>query len=273
MGEFTQSYRGFLKKSLKSDRYYGFDVRALARIEPLLSFLYHEWWKVDLSGLEHLPESGPAVIVGNAAGGFVPWPALMLIYGLMAQKEKPRRVHVLMDIDWIEDERLRAMLVEVGFQPLTSQNMKRLISKGELVAIFPEGAAGACKPYSERYRVMDFDWTKLLPVAEEGTRLFPLATMGCDEALPVGWNLSSLAKFVGLPAFPITPFFPWFPFPANLASLPVKWKMKVMKDQKYKTSQDRDKLEEISKNQARYLEGEIQAELNRMLRARHRNIL
>lgn len=273
MSEFTQSYRGFLKKSLKSDRYHGFDVRALARVEPFLSFLYNEWWKVDLSGLENLPETGPAVIVGNASGAWVPWPALMLIYGLMAQKDKPRRVHVLLDLEWIEDERLHAGLVELGFAPLSSANMKRLLAKGELVAIFPEGSAGACKPFAERYRVMDFDWTKLLPAAEEGARIFPLATLGCDEALPVGWNLTKLAKFIGLPAFPITPFFPWLPFPANLASLPVRWKMKVLKDQKYNTSGDRDKLEEISKNQARYLEGEIQAELNRMLRARHRNIL
>jgi hypothetical protein len=65
--------------------------------------------------------------------------------------------------------------------------MKRLISKGELVAIFPEGLEGLSKPFHERYRLQEFDWTRLLPAVEEGVKIYPLSTVGADEAVPLSF--------------------------------------------------------------------------------------
>ena len=152
MSHFVSTYRDFVRQTVKSDRYWGFDVRVLARLEPFLSFLYFDWWKVKFDGLERLPKDGPAVIVGNQ-GSVLPWQALMLIYGLMSNADHPRRVHIMCDLDWIDDERLNAFLLEIGFVPWSSASMKRLLDRGEIVAIFPEGIAGLSKPYSQRYRL------------------------------------------------------------------------------------------------------------------------
>lgn len=175
------------------------------------------------------------------------------------------------DLDWIDDERLNAFLVEIGFVPWSSASMKRLFAKGEIVAIFPEGIAGLSKPYSQRYRLQEFDWTRLLPAVEEGVKVFPLSSLGCDEAVPLIHNAGRLAKFLKMPYFPISPFFPWFPFPLNLASRPISWKMNLMKEAKYEPSSDRDSLEEETKALSRRLEGEIQAQLNRDLRHRFKS--
>lgn len=267
MSNFVATYREFVRQSAKSDHYWGFDLRALARLEPFLSFLYFDWWKVKFDGLDRLPEKGPAVIVGNQ-GSVLPWQALMLIYGLMSNSKNPRRVHIMCDLDWIDDERLNAFLVEIGFVPWSSASMKRLFAKGEIVAIFPEGIAGLSKPYGQRYRLQEFDWTRLLPAVEEGVKIFPLSSLGCDEAVPLIHNAGRLAKFLKMPYFPISPFFPWLPFPLNLASRPISWKMHLMKEAKYEPSSDRDTLEEETKSLSRRLEGEIQAQLNRDLRQR-----
>lgn len=270
MSQFLSNYRDFLKQSAKSDRYHGFDMRVLARVEPVLSFLFHDWWRVDFNGLEKLPRDGAALVVGNS-GSFLPWPALMLLYALMSSRHNPRRVHIVADLDWIKDERLYSFLVELGFVPFSSANMKRLFAKGELVAIFPEGVPGLAKPYMGRDRLNVFDWVKILPAVEENVPIFPLATLGCDEAVPILTNFEKAAKFLNLPAFPITPFFPWLPFPLNLASLPTKWHMSLIKPLDYQAATDRDQVEETSMRQSQFAVGEIQSELNRLLRQQWRH--
>lgn len=264
---FATKYRPYLKSALKGDRHFGYDVRKLAKVEPLLAFLYNDWWRVNFTGLERLPSNGPALIAGNTSG-LLPWPAAMLAYALMQSRENPRRLNIVADLDWVEDENLYRTLVEIGFVPWSSANIKRLFAAGELVAIFPEGLAATTKPFTQRYRLMDFDWTQLLPAVEENVPIFPLATLGCDEAVPSLGNLPAIARLIELPAFPITPFFPWFPFPLNIASLPVKWTMSILKNDSYVQSDNRDNIEETAKSQSRFVEGEIQAELNRGLRKR-----
>jgi 1-acyl-sn-glycerol-3-phosphate acyltransferase len=263
---FAKAYRHYIKNTQQCDNYFGFDIRRLASVEPFLQFLYTDWWRVQFTGLETLPKEGPCLIVGNS-NGLIPWPAFMLMYALMSQ-DNPRRLTIVADMDWIEDERVHSYLLQLGFVPWSSTNLKYLFSKGEVVAIFPECLPASSKPFSERYRVREFDWTRLLPAIEEGTAIYPMATIGCDEASPTLVNLDSLAKFLGIPAYPVTPFFPWFPFPANLATLPVKWKMSVLKPTAYEAHSNRDTLEDTAKSQSRFVEGQIQAELNRLLRTR-----
>ncbi|MBS2001848.1 MAG: 1-acyl-sn-glycerol-3-phosphate acyltransferase [Cyanobacteria bacterium SZAS LIN-5] len=267
MPNFVQTYRNYIKNTRHCDNHFGFDLRRLAAIEPFLHFLYKDWWRVQSIGLDLLPKQGPALIVGNS-NGLIPWPAFMLMYALMSQ-ESPRRLTVVADMDWIEDERVHAFLLQVGFVPWSSTNLKYLFSKGELVAVFPEGLPATGKPFSERYRVREFDWSRLLPAFESGAPIYPVATIGCDEASPTLLNVETLSKLLSLPSFPVTPFFPWFPFPANLGSLPVKWKMTMLKPTPWEdTSGDRDALVDTARQHTRYVEGQIQAEINRMLRAR-----
>jgi 1-acyl-sn-glycerol-3-phosphate acyltransferase len=272
MPKFTKKYRRFIKETVRRKQTFGFDVRRLAGAEPLLGFLFNEWWHVELKGLDRLPKNEPALIIGNS-NGLVPWPALMLIYAAMSHKVNPRRINIVADMDWIDDERLHSALLELGFVPWSSENLKQLFSNGELVAVFPEGLPAVNKPFAERYRLREFDWTRLLPAIEQGVRIYPLATVGCDEAIPNILSFEHLKPFLSLPAFMATPFFPWLPFPLNLSSFPIKWYMSVSKPIAYKVEQNRDLLENTAKDTTRFVEGEIQAEINRMLRLRSKSFV
>lgn len=265
---FTTEYRDYIRTARKGQEF-GFRLKTVAKLERPLAFLYQDWWKVDLTGQKHLPEQGPVLLVGNT-GGILPWPGLMMLYALMADQKHPRRLNILADLDTIEDERLYNFLVELGFVSWSADNAKRLFNQGEIVAIFPEGLMGAIKPFRERYRVRSFDWTKFLPAIENKVPVLPLATLGPDESFPVTANLPGLARLLDMPAYPITPFFPWLPMPANLFSFPVKWKMRIMKPVDYSQGDSRDALEESAKKLALFVEGEVQAELNRLLRQRIR---
>src|SRR6516162_9630385 len=162
---FPNKYRSYIRKVQQSDDYFGFDVRALARIEPILKFLHDDWWRVNSEGFERLPETGPALIVSNASG-VIPWVALMLIYSLMVEKKNCRRVNIVTDMSWIENAGLRTALLEIGFVPWSSDNVKRLLSKGELLAMFPEYPGSVGKSWSMKNRVSEFDWTKFLSAIE-----------------------------------------------------------------------------------------------------------
>ncbi len=269
--DFDASFQKFIDNAESSDQYYGFDVQALARFKPFLEFLYADWWKVNFTGADKLPKEGPALIIGNQ-GSVLPWQAIMLSYGLLAHSELHKRVHIMYDLDWIADERVHAFLREIGFVPWSSSAMKRLFAKGEIVALFPEGVNGLTKPHSQRYRLQGFDWTRLLPAVEENVSIFPLSTLGCDEASPSMFNATKLASFLRLPYFPVTPFFPWLPVPFNLATLPGNWQMNIHNQAKYDTKgASRDVIENTCKQLSFSCEGEIQAELNRMLRGRNKS--
>lgn len=239
----------------------------MAQLEPLLGWLYKHWWHVDCHGLERLPEEGPALIVGNTAG-ILPWPGIMLAYALMTRRHCPRRLNIMCELGWIEDERLHHLARELGFVPWSADNARALFAKGELVAVFPEGVQGAVKPFAERYRLCDFDWTRVLPAIEENVKVYALATVGADESFPVIANLDPLAKILDIPAFPITPFMPLLPFPLNMASLPGHWQMHLLKPLDYEKGETRNERYETALSLSKNLEGEVQAELNRMLRAR-----
>jgi len=239
----------------------------MAQLEPILAWLYKHWWHVDCLGIERLPEEGPALIVGNTAG-ILPWPGIMLAYALMVKRISPRRLNIMCEMGWIEDERIHHLARELGFVPWSADNARALFAKGELVAVFPEGVQGAVKPFAERYRLREFDWTRILPAIEENVKIYPVATTGCDESFPIITNLEPLAKVLEIPAFPVTPFMPLLPFPFNMASLPGHWSIHVLKSLDYEKVETRNERYETALSLSRALEGEVQSELNRMLRAR-----
>ena len=239
----------------------------LSYTEPVLKFLHQLWWRVETIGFDCIPENGPALIVGNTSG-YVPWPALMLIYSLI--KNKNRVVYTLLDDDLIENEKLSTYLHALNFIPWSYDNAKQLLEKGEIVAIFPEDNSVLGKTISLRNRTRRFDWTKFLPAVELHIPIYPLATLGIDEANLVLYNSDFLCQLFKTKAFPITPFFPWLPFPFNLSTMPIPWKMKTLPALSYTLPQDREGIQEQAKKLALRAEGDIQAEINRLLRSRSR---
>ncbi len=268
---FSESHKSFVKTARKRTPF-GSNLKTMAQVEPLTSFLFNKWWKVDIKGLERIPDEGPALIVGNTSG-ILPWAGIMLAHALMNRKAFPRRINIACEMGWIEDERIHQLARELGFVPWSADNVKTLFAQGELVAVFPEGVQGAVKPFSERYRLRDFDWTRVLPAIEDKVPIIPLATLGVEESFPIVGNFEEMAKLLDLPAFPITPFMPLLPFPFNMISLPVNWKMKTLKTPDYKKTEDRNERYETAQTLAKEIEGEIQAELNRLLRTRIKAVL
>jgi 1-acyl-sn-glycerol-3-phosphate acyltransferase len=80
----------------------------------------------------------------------------------------------------------------------------------ELIGIYPEGQEVG-KPFRERYRLLDFHPGFVQLAIETGTP-HSCSTLGGDEIYPEFVNLKKLARFIGMPFYPLLFTFPWLPF-------------------------------------------------------------
>ena len=191
-------------------------------LAPLLRPLYRHWWRVETRGLEHVPDSGPALVVGNHAGT-LPFDALMVALALLDEHPAHRSLRMLA-ADLAFDLPVIAPLARKSGNTLAcAEDATRLLEAGELVGVWPEGYKGLGKPYRERYQLQRFGRGGFVEVAlRTGAPIVPVAVVGSEEIYPMLANLRRLARLLGLPYFPVTPTFPALG-PLGAIPLPSKW--------------------------------------------------
>ncbi len=258
--EFYSRYAG------SSDQY-GFSPEIIKQWMPLLQFLYEGYFDVKTVGLENIPRDGRAVLIGNHTG-VLPVDAFMTAAGIFLQHEAPRRVRCLSH-DFLQTTPFLKDLVKgFGAVPARYAVAKSLLENEELVFFYPEGARGTGKPFSLRYRLMDFDPGFVKAAIETGSPIIPITTIGGDEIYPLLGNFRSLARAIGAPYFPVTASFPWLPFPANIIPLPIKFLIKIGKPIYLDYPKERAADRRLRLQIARDFQYEIQKEVNGLLKQR-----
>jgi 1-acyl-sn-glycerol-3-phosphate acyltransferase len=203
---------------------YGMDSEIVELVRPIAGFLYRSWWRVEVSGLEHVPDAGGALLVANHAG-VIPWDGAMLSTALLEDHPESRMTRVLHD-RWVSAVPVLApMLASLGQIQALPENAERLLGNGQVIAVFPEGRRGAAKIFRDRYQLTGFEVSEYVRAAmKQSAPIIPVAIIGAEETYPVIANLGRVAKMLGLPYLPITPLFPWFG-PLGLIPLPTKWSL------------------------------------------------
>jgi 1-acyl-sn-glycerol-3-phosphate acyltransferase len=191
-------------------------------LAPLLRPLYRHWWRVETRGLEHVPDSGPALVVGNHAGT-LPFDALMVALALLDEHPAHRSLRMLA-ADLAFDLPVVAPLARKSGNTLAcAEDATRLLEAGELVGVWPEGYKGLGKPYRERYQLQRFGRGGFVEIAlRAGAPIVPVAVVGSEEIYPMLANLRRVARLLGFPYFPVTPTFPALG-PLGAIPLPSKW--------------------------------------------------
>ena len=201
---------------------FGRDPIATARWEPLLDFLYTRWFRVEASGLEHVPGVGRALLVANHAGT-LPYDSAMVMHAIRRDHPSRRDVRPLIEDAVFHLPWLGPLMQRIGGVRACPENAERLLSKDELVAVFPEGVKGMGKLWRDRYRLQRFGRGGFVKLAlRSRAPIIPVAVVGAEEALPMLGKVTWFARNMGLPYVPVTPTFPWFG-PAGLLPLPSKW--------------------------------------------------
>jgi 1-acyl-sn-glycerol-3-phosphate acyltransferase len=204
---------------------WGFDEEFAEAVYPLFEFLYDVWWRVEADGVHNVPSHGRALLVSNHAGSLFPFDASMILGAIMKEHPLPRWARFLV-LDWaFVLPFLSAFMRRVGGVPASPHNATRLLEQDELVMVFPEGAKGTGKPFSERYRLQRFGRGGFVEIAlRTGAPIVPVAVVGSEEIYPKLADAGPLARLIGAPFVPVTPTFPWLG-PLGLIPLPSKWRI------------------------------------------------
>jgi 1-acyl-sn-glycerol-3-phosphate acyltransferase len=207
-----------------SEDEWGFDEEFAVALRPALDFLYDYWWRVETTGVTNVPSTGRAMLVANHAG-ILPWDGTMVSLAIQREHPHPRFPRFLV-LDWAFTLPFVSVAMrKVGGVVASPYNASRLLQEDELVAVFPEGAKGAGKDFSERYRLQRFGRGGFVEIAlRAGAPIIPVAVVGSEEIYPKVGESRLLARAIGAPYFPITPTFPLLG-PLGTIPLPSKWRI------------------------------------------------
>jgi 1-acyl-sn-glycerol-3-phosphate acyltransferase len=188
------------------------------------ALLYTHYFRVVTRGAQHVPE-GRVLLIANHAGQ-LPFDAAMLGVAMLLEAEPPRLARGLGEY-WIPQLPFVSELATRGGNLVgTPENFRALIDAEECVMVFPEGVRGMNKPFRERYRLQRFGTGFVRLALETRTPIVPVGIVGSEEQQPGLYDLKPLAKLLGMPAFPITPTFPWLG-PLGILPMPVKYRIEI----------------------------------------------
>jgi 1-acyl-sn-glycerol-3-phosphate acyltransferase len=217
---------GFLCRRLSGDYAvdeFGFDPHFTEGVAmPVLRTLFSSWFRVEVTGIDNLPPKGPALVVANHAG-VLPLDGLMISVAV-PDTHPAHRVLRLLAADMMFDMPLLGQAArKAGATIACTPDAHRLLARGELTAVFPEGYTGLGKHFRDRYTLRPFGHGGFVPAAlHTKAPIVPCSIVGSEEIYPMIADIRPLARLLGLPYFPITPFFP-LGGPAGLIPLPSKW--------------------------------------------------
>ncbi|NLU84114.1 lysophospholipid acyltransferase family protein [Rhodococcus sp. HNM0569] len=216
----------FVRRRLAGDYHvddFGYDADFTEHVWlPALRPLFDNWFRVEVSGIENIPATGGALVVSNHAG-VLPLDGLMVSVAVHDEHPAHRPLRMLaadfaFDLPVVGDIARKA-----GHTLACTPDAERLLRGGDVVAVFPEGFKGIGKPFGQRYKLQRFGRGGFVSAAmRTRTPIIPCSIVGSEEIYPKIGELTTLARVLGVPYFPVTPFFPHLG-PLGLVPLPSKW--------------------------------------------------
>lgn len=167
---------------------------SLAHIRSLVD----AYFQVRVLGVEHIPDTGRGLLVGNHGRTGID----AFIFGTIAAEYFKRPVRPLTDKLFFRLPKVRDYIALLGGVPGTRENAANLLNQDELVVVYPGGNDEVMKPSYEAYQLSWGDRVGFVKVAAStGSPIYPVAGIGVEEIyrnMP-GWDtfeMSPLARWL-----------------------------------------------------------------------------
>lgn len=195
---------------------YGISREHLVRFYTALGWFYEHYFRVRTAGIEHVPDEGRALLIGNHSGG-LPVDAGMVITSLLLDHEPPRHCHAMVEYFVARWPFVANFYNRVGQFTGLPEHARRFLEDDRVVVAFPEGARGVGKLYRDRYTLVRFGTGFMRLAMSTNTPIVPFAFIGGEEAIATMFHLKRLAKLVGAPYIPVPPQIVPLPLPVRCA--------------------------------------------------------
>ncbi|MFF2328848.1 MULTISPECIES: lysophospholipid acyltransferase family protein [unclassified Streptomyces] len=202
---------------------FGYDKELTDQVlMSMLRPVYEKYFRVEVKGIENIPSDGGALIVSNHSGT-LPLDGLMLQVAVHDNHPAGRHLRLLAaDLVFMLPV-VNELARKAGHTLACAEDAERLLRRGEVVGVMPEGFKGLGKPFAERYKLQRFGRGGFVSTAlRAGVPIVPCSIVGAEEIYPMIGNAKTAARLLGFPYFPITPTFPWLG-PLGAVPLPTKW--------------------------------------------------
>ena len=210
------------------------DGRDPAFIALMLDFfrtLGTRWFDWQVSGAEHLPSSGGALLVSNHSGGVVVSDAFLTHVAVYDALGLDRPLHCLAHDFAFDEAVLGRYMRRFGVLRAHPETAVAALRDQRLVLVYPGSDRDAFRPFRERHRVTLSGRQGFVRVAQAaGVPIIPVVSVGTHEQLLVLARGERLGRALGTRAMfrsdvlPVTLSIPWglsvgplpyFPLPAQ----------------------------------------------------------
>ncbi len=199
---------------------FGFSPEYVRKVFPVVEAMYRLWYRTEVHGIENVPNDGRVLLIANHSGQ-LPFDGAVIGASLLLDRDPPRMIRSMVEKFATALPFFGTFCVRCGQVTGLPDNCRRLLDAGESVLVFPEGAAGISKPFSQRYKLARFGHGFMRLALETGSPIVPIAVVGAEEQIINLGNAAWLAKLVGAPSVPIPPL-ALLLGPAAMLPMPVK---------------------------------------------------
>ncbi|MCO5248375.1 MAG: acyltransferase family protein [Chitinophagales bacterium] len=199
-----EKYKELFPNNIGSFGYdpWGFNLKGIKGTLGVGKFMYEKFFRVEAFGLENIPKEGRVLIVPNHSGQ-LPLDGSLVGYAMMTNPYAPRLPKAMVERFFPTMPFVGNYLSSIGAVLGEPNNASSLLKKEEAVIVFPEGVRGSGKLFKDRYKLQRFGNGFMHIAMKHETPIIPAGIVGCEESIISFADIKPLAKFFGIPYFPL----------------------------------------------------------------------
>lgn len=202
---------------------FGFSPEYVRKIIRIIEFIHRIYFRTEVFDIERVPEQGRCLLIANHSGQ-LPLDGVVIGTSLLLDRDPPRMIRSMVEKFATRLPWFGTFCVRCGQVTGLPDNCRRLLENEESVMVFPEGARGISKPFSQRYQMAQFGHGFMRLALETRSPIVPIGVVGGEEQIINLGNFELLAKLLNAPSFPLPPL-ALLVGPLAMCPMPVKYRL------------------------------------------------